>query len=311
VTAGVSPGPRAVIEPPIRHAFRLHLTLSLHGMEVLRLGVQSVIPGQLPRQRTVWLDVARPGALQHELERVALYTNPTLAFFELELEGLLLPGEELGEITLGPANADLYDVPAEPGMAIELLRLEAQQLPTVSHVTRFVPERFPDRPTATPRQDGQRDAVVFAWFVPPQMPELGEYYLGLLRYVHPDAKLFIGMNHGSDPLWEERFHASGLDVTVGWARPQIGDYWDTTGFLTALSGYRQSTESFALVWFGHTKGASVPNSEVYRNQRYNHHRAFWARRDDVERGGGAEQRTDSLRGRGRRNRFEMMDRGRH
>ena len=129
--------------------------------------------------------------------------------------------------------------------------------------------------------DSPRDAVVFAWFVPPRMPELGEYYLGLLHHSHPDAKLFIGMNHGSDPIWEERFRDSGLDIELRWAQPEIDDYWDTTGFLTALSGFHDSDERFALVWFGHTKGGSREFAD-YAQIRFTQMGAFWMRRAQVE-----------------------------
>ena len=179
------------------------------------------------------------------------------------------------------AYANLRDVPASAEMAITPSWAEITWVPTVGHITSLVPEHFADRPVPQRSNGSPRDAVVFAWFVPPQVPELGEYYLELLHYSHPDAKLFIGMNHGSDPIWEERFRESGLDIELRWARPEIDDYWDTTGFLTALESFHHSDESFRLVWFGHTKGGSQEFVD-YAQIRFAQMRSFWTRRAQVE-----------------------------
>ncbi len=122
----------------------------------------------------------------------------------------------------------------------------------------------------------RRDAVIFAWFVAEGGGALGDYYLSLLRDHHAGSKLFIGMNHGSDPVWETRLRESGLDATIRWARPEIRDYWDATGFLTALEGFHRSIEEFSLVWFGHTKGGSVAYDE-YATLRDDLARDFWSR----------------------------------
>jgi hypothetical protein len=90
------------------------------------------------------------------------------------------------------------------------------------------------------------------------------------------------MNHGSDPSWEPILRASGLDVEIRWARPGIGDYWDTTGFLTALEGYSESDECFDLVWFGHTKGGGTTQFALYNSVLWSLQRRFWARRDETE-----------------------------
>ena len=128
-----------------------------------------------------------------------------------------------------------------------------------------------------------RDAVVFAWFVPKAMPELGGYYLGLLKTHLADAKLFVGMNHGSDPTWEERVRDSGFDVEVRWARPEIGDYWDATGFIAALETLHESPERFGLVWFGHTKGGSLKRFDSYAYIRGFLEERFWHRREWIGR----------------------------
>jgi hypothetical protein len=128
----------------------------------------------------------------------------------------------------------------------------------------------------------RRDAVVFAWFVPEQLPALGQYYFSLLHAYHADSKLFIGMNHGSDPVWEKRFHESGMACEVRWAGREMGDYWDTTGFLTALTGIHGCDETFDLAWFGHTKGGSstLDHTTLVRNELL---RNFWGRRAEITR----------------------------
>jgi len=90
------------------------------------------------------------------------------------------------------------------------------------------------------------------------------------------------MNHGSDPVWEERILRSDLDAEVRWARPDLGDYWDATGFVTALEGFFHSREDFDFVWFGHTKGGSKQfnDDQHIRSELID---TFWERRGDVAR----------------------------
>ena len=249
---------RIELEEPVRIAYRVRMTLTAAGMAVVRLRLLSEHRGEV-RERSVLLDVERPGALSHELERVALVPRGE-GRFALELEGDLATWETLQSIVLNPASAELEDVPATDEMEIALESVEIAETSGVSRVVRFVPDWPDDEPRPRKNKDGKRDAVIFAWYVPERMPELGEYYLNLLRYYHADSRIFVGMNHGSDPIWEERLRSSGLDVDIRWARPEIGDYWDTTGFLTALEGYSEADEPFDLVWFAHTKGGSTAGS---------------------------------------------------
>jgi hypothetical protein len=282
IPEGKAGPPRIIFAEPIRGAFRIGLTLTAARMPLLCLHFHSARNGS-ERARRIIVDVVRPDALHHDLERVALHTDPAFPTFEIEAEGTLEPGEALLDIELTPMDADLEPIPVSEDMAIGIQGVLAEQIVWSRPGTPFVPERFAERPLRPKQKDGRRDAVVFSWFVPRQMPELGEYYLGLLRYYHPDSGLFIGMNHGSDPVWEERFQASGLNVEVRWARPEVGDSWDATGFLTALEAFSQSDEAFDLVWFGHTKGASgAQHTDYYRN-RIELQRNFWSRRDEVDR----------------------------
>ena len=123
---------------------------------------------------------------------------------------------------------------------------------------------------------------MFAWFVPEALPDLGTYFLSLLTEYHMSSRVFVGMNHGSDPIWEERLRASGLGVEIRWARPEIGNYWDTTGFLTALEAFSDSEEAFDLVWFAHSKGGSTERFEQYRHVHSILQRQFWERRPEIK-----------------------------
>jgi hypothetical protein len=111
---------------------------------------------------------------------------------------------------------------------------------------------------------------------------VAEYFLGLLRYHHPDSKIFIGINHGSDPVWINRLARSGLDIEIAHVRPEIQVTSDVAGFIAALEAYCLYPEEFDLVWFGHSKGASR-NYADYIPVRFQHHRRFWSRRAAIER----------------------------
>jgi hypothetical protein len=55
----------------LRSGFKISLGLVARGMSALCLGLASA-EGETQRQRNVFLDVESPGALYHELKRVAL-----------------------------------------------------------------------------------------------------------------------------------------------------------------------------------------------------------------------------------------------
>ena len=277
----IGANPRITFEPGIRGAFRVALALDAGGMEVLRLRCRSAGPVGT-RDRDVYLDVQRPGALYHELARVALATPAAAGLFRLELEGPLRRGESLHEVALAPVSATFQEVPATRGMALRLHELSAEQVAHVPEGPAHVPVRMPEKALRS-SQRGRRDAVVCAWFSRDLDDPVGEHYLGLLRYHHAGAKVFLGMNHGTAPGWEERFRQSGLDVEIRWAPPGTGDYWDASGFLTALAEFRDAEECFDLVWFVHTKGASTASYTDYQVDRYMHERDFWARGEEIAR----------------------------
>jgi hypothetical protein len=273
--------PSLVLERPFRGAFRVELEIAAGGMNVLRLRCRGHGPGGVT-YRDVLLDVGSPGALHHQLDRVALDPPSGEAGFRLDLEGMTAPGETLHNIVFSIADHWNNDLPTAPNMALEVRKVRAWEISAHRGRAPFAPSRRADRSPADKRARGRRDAVVFAWYIPEQMGQLGEYYLNLLRFHHPDSKLFVGMNHGSDPRWVDHLLHSGLDVDVRQARHQIGDYWDATGFLTALEGLDHSDESFDLVWFGHAKGGSQRTYEYYQGIRFLVDRTFWSRREAVE-----------------------------
>lgn len=124
----------------------------------------------------------------------------------------------------------------------------------------------------------QRDAVLFAWFVPSHLAEIGEYYLAQLRAHFADSRIFVGMNRGTDARWVEALLNSGLDLTIHRPLPHVHDYWDASGFMAALQGFDISPEKFNLAWFAHAKGGSQRDAEAYAGIRSFLERRFWQRR---------------------------------
>jgi hypothetical protein len=277
-----------VLDEPIRGSHRVRLTLAASDMAMLRFGLNYADATGLPenaRHRNVVVDVTHPGALLHGLDSVWFAADPARSVFELDWEGVLEPGEALTYITIEPLDYAMDPTTPTPRMRIDLQCLEAQQIAWPRPGTRFAPERFPGRPAPPKRKDGKRDAVLFAWWLPttPGARELGEYYLGLLRYHHADSKIFVGINHGSDPVWIERLEQSGLDLDLAAVDPAVQIPSDVGGFLAALGAFSRGEEDFDLVWFGHTKGASQPRFDDYNGSRHQHDRKIWSRRDEVDR----------------------------
>jgi hypothetical protein len=162
---------------------------------------------------------------------------------------------------------------------------EARPEPTETVLREMMGGYWPRRATPPGKdQRGPRDAVIFAWWTPDNADaeQVGAYYVNLLRAHHADSKIFVGINHGTAPSWPERLVASGLDIEVRMANPEVTVDSDVTGFLTALEAYHESDERFDLVWFGHTKGASRPFADYETRRAAQEHR-FWGRRAEIER----------------------------
>jgi hypothetical protein len=127
-------------------------------------------------------------------------------------------------------------------------------------------------------QTSRRDAVLFAWYVPEQSPQLGAYYLEQLEQHFADCHIFLGANLRSDPSWEDRLLGTGLDIEFCRPQPGTGDYWDASGFLAALHAFARGQEEFRLIWIAHTKGGSQDTIASYRDVLYFLDRRFWQRR---------------------------------
>jgi hypothetical protein len=275
---------RIVPRQRIRDAYRCQLKLTASGAEVLRIRVQ-VDNLALRRLCDIYLAVTHPGALHHETDALYLDFDPQTGMFVLDWEAALADGELLASITISPVDFELHDAAFSPEMNVGLQGIEIEHIDAPRRGTRFAPERFPGRAPAGKCRNGKRDAVIFAWWVPdnPEARKVGEYYLGLLRFHHHDSKIFLGMNHGSDPQWAGLLEEAGLDVEVVQVRPEIDVRSDVGGFLAALGAYWHCAETFDLVWFGHTKGASQSRYDDYMPRRFQHDRRFWSRRDELDR----------------------------
>ena len=282
---GAVPGPTVLFDPPISRRFRIGVDLSAVGMDVLRLRCRTRGPAGA-RWRDVFVDVANPGALLHELDRVAMAASDD-GSIRLELGGALASGESLHTIALDPCDDWFNEVGATPGMALRLESVEVLPVEEAAAQPRvpFVATHVDGMPLPDKRRRGSRDAVVFAWWIPDtaEARKVGEYYLGLLRYHHPDSRIFLGVNHGSHPEPVEAVRNSGLDVEICPVPPHIEVNSDAAGFMAALEKLHRSSEAFDLVWFGHTKGASRADDIIYRHVRFVLERRFWARRNEIER----------------------------
>jgi hypothetical protein len=276
---------RIVLDEPIAGSHHGKLELRADGMPVLWMQLHCRGPAGESKQE-VALDVSHPGAAWHDLDSLWLDAAPETKTFALDWETTLEPGEELIEIRFAPLDFWLLPIGLAAGMTIDIRHLEVEGVVWPRAGTRFAAERFPDRPRPPKRQNGKRDAVIFAWWIPEtrEAHDVAEYYLGLLRYHHADSKLFVGVNHGSDPAWTRRLRQSGLDIEIATACPHIRVDSDVGGFMAALRAYRQAGEEFDLVWFGHSKGASRGEigRAAYNQYRYQHDRRFWSRRTEIE-----------------------------
>ena len=283
---GAVPGPAVVFDPPLSCQFRIGLTFSVKNLDVLRLRCRSRGPAG-SRWRDIFVDVTKPGALLHDLDRVVLEATDERDI-RLELEAALDPGETLHAVALDPSDDWFNEAKAAPGMALRLDTIDLLPVNAESRRPRvpFAAAREVGVPPPEKRKSGRRDAVVFAWWIPDTVEAraVGEYYLGLLRYHHPDSRIFLGVNHGSHPEPVDAVRGSGLDVEICPVPADIEVNSDAAGFLAALEGFHRSAEQFDLVWFGHTKGASRASDPLYyRHVRFVLERRFWARRAEIER----------------------------
>jgi hypothetical protein len=242
------------------------------------------------------LSASRPGFMFHDLPFVeATFAAAGAVHVEFELalrddravDRLVLEVVEEDNWRMHPAfiSAESYALPAVAPAGARIALLEAG-LERVSAVRHSPPYGVARGSLASARRSvvsGSRDAVLFSSWVPEKGLELGDYFLDMLRRWRPDAKFFVGVNHGSSPRWSERLAASGLDVTIAPVPATLEMPCDPAGFVAALDAFRQDTGSYELVWFGHTKGMSHRRDPRYATGRWTIERMFWSRREEIAR----------------------------
>lgn len=246
-------------------------------------------------RRQVVLSLARPGFIWHDLSFVDvaydvggeiridfdLKVNGKRSLEAIDIEIVeednwrMHPGFDGGRSFMLPARAP-------KGSSFDLRNAALWQTDDVRRGPGHGHVRSPAPPPFRRTDDQRRDAVIFSSWIPEGALPLGDYFIEVMRRWHSDSKIFVGINHGSAPAWRERLEGSGLDLVIRHAPPEIGIDADPAGFVAALDAFRQTTEEFALVWFGHTKGAGNLDNRWYSTGRWTIERLFWSRRAEID-----------------------------
>jgi hypothetical protein len=296
---------RTLVEPtvtlrptaPARGLLTGRLAILAQSLPTLRLRfvLASSGSGRAEKHELV-VSMARPGYMFHDLPFVeATFDRDGCVRLEFDLE---LDAEqtldrmrfELVEEDNWRMHPDFpggksFALPAEApaGAHLELRELSLSPTVTVRNGPPYGIARGP-RPAPYRKPAGRRrDAVIFSSWVPEAGLELGDYFIEALRRYHADSKIFVGVNHGSSPIWADQLKSSGLDVTIQPAAPTLTISCDPTGSVAALDAYRRQSEPFDLVWFGHTKGLGHVEELKYATGRWTIERMFWGRRAEIER----------------------------
>lgn len=276
---------------PLRGA----LTLRAEGVRTIRVRFHLGRPDRRePHYRDLYLSLARPGWLIHELPFVEA-TFAKDGTLRLEFDLRLDRGRALERMEIAPVEEDNWRMhPMYPdGASITLpavvpagAQLCLSQL-TLARVPRTrkgpsygIVQASQPAPFRTP-PEARRDAVIFSSWVPEDGLSLGDYFIETLRRWHGDSRIFVGINHGSSPRWRARLEGSGLDLVIRDAAREQTLSSDVPGFVAALDAYRREREPFDLVWFGHTKGLSHVEEFWYATGRWTIERMFWSRREEI------------------------------
>lgn len=291
-----APGVSFLPLAPARGLLRGHLRLRASALRTLRLGFVLTRPDRhLPHRRALYLSLARPGFLIHDLPFVDV-TFAEDGAVDIDFDLKLARGRVLERIELTPVEEDNWQLhPMYPGgrsfrlpdaaPAGSKLTIEDLNLQSTPRLRAGVPYGtvHAQRPAPYRKPCGRpRDAVIFSSWVPKEGLALGDYFIKTLEHWHGDSKIFVGINHGSTPQWRKNLEASQLDVTVVEAPTTITMPCDPTGFVTALAAFRRDPEPFDLVWFGHTKGLGHVKEVRYGTGRWAIERMYWSRRREIE-----------------------------
>ena len=289
--------PRVMLRPviPARGLLTGSLTLRPKDLRTLRLAFALTRPDRRrPHVREIFLSLARPGFLTHDLPFVAVTfagDGTVRVDFDLKLDrgraleriAIELVEEDNWRMHPNYPGGDSFALPAvaPAGARLDVREVSLRETPTLRkgppHGTVHAPRPEPYRRPAGAR----RDAVIFSSWVPEEGLTLGDAYIAILQRWHAESKIFVGVNHGSSPRWVERLLASGLDVTVQPALSTMTMPYDPTGFVAALDAYRRYPERFDLVWFGHNKGGDHLDEVWYATSRWTIERMFWSRRAEI------------------------------
>lgn len=292
--------PTLILTPtrPVLGRLRGCLHFAAQNLSTLRISFVLARPA-LPwsNRRHLYLSLARPGFLLHDLPFVSATFDASAGRVRLDFDLELLGDKPLRQIELAPIEEDNWRMhPAFPGgksfklpdIAPAGARLELHDIAVTP--TQEIRNGSPhgvvlgDRPIAYRKPPGKlRDAVIFSSWVPDEGLVLGDYFIETLKRWHGDSKIFVGINHGSSSEWRVRLEGSGLDLTIQEASPAHTMPFDPTGFIAALDAFRHHDEPFDLVWFGHNKGGSHLDRANYGTGRWTIERMFWSRREEIER----------------------------
>lgn len=292
----IAPQVRLIFDDEIRGRLRLSLSLRTSQLRTLRVrAVLSRADRKRATHRDLYLSVTRPGAIFHQF----LSAQATFAadgWIEIECVVQAQKGRALSHVELQPINDDNWRVhPMFPGgtsfalpdaapkgaeLAIRSFNVTQSEKMRRGHPHGVVTgvHHVPYRKD-TP---GRRDAVIFSSWAPTSGLILGDYFIEMLKRWHSESRIFVGVNHGSDPEWTSRLEGSGLDICIAPASQTLTMPFDPTGFVAALNAYRQDRERFDLVWFGHNKGGAHLDEVWYGTGRWMLERSFWSRRQEIE-----------------------------
>lgn len=114
-----------------------------------------------------------------------------------------------------------------------------------------------------------RSAIVFASFVPDESAlGIGQQFLEAFSRYFPDCHVYVGINPGSLPAWEEMLKGwKGLQIQYANVPQAMVVDSDVSAFQGALDLLHNSQAVYDLVWFAHTKGATNNNGTAEEIRR--------------------------------------------
>lgn len=292
----ISPQVRLILADPVRGKLRVSFSMRATRLRTLRLRAVLTRPDRKREtHRDLYLSISRPGAVFHLFEFAQVVFRED-GWIDIACDLRAQKGRALARVELQPIEDDNWRVhPMFPGGASFALPDIAPRgaelaiadfaIARLKAVKRGHPHGLVSGTHHVPYRKSQsrpRDAVIFSSWVPRSGLVLGDYFIDVLKRWHGDSRIFVGVNHDSDPDWTSRLAASGLDICIAPASETLTMPFDPTGFVAALNAYRRDPETFDLVWFGHNKGGAHLEEAWYGTGRWMIERIFWSRRQEIE-----------------------------